>query len=194
MPNLGMVGMCHCIRASATNQKNHFCLSGKGEDWLVDLHWGLHLNPALSITILMTAIQLWSGLPACRLEQLQHVINEDAKIIKNKRKHDHVTPLLHDLHWLRIHQRTDYKISSLVFKSLLVQTPSYPLFTRTAHIPASIGSDQQPGTPSSNHLTDVRHRMAGLQTLLVRRSRIDSPFDYQHWSNRVSLRPQNFPL
>ena len=43
------------------------------------------------------------GLPAYRFEQLQRVINAAAKIINNKRKHDQVTPLLHDLHWLHIY-------------------------------------------------------------------------------------------
>ena len=72
------------------------------------------------------------GLPAYHLEQLQRVINAAAKIKKiNKRKHDHFTSLLHDLHWLRICQRIDYKISSLVFKSLLGHAPSYLPFTRT---------------------------------------------------------------
>ena len=54
------------------------------------------------------------GLSSCRLEQLQRVINAAAKITHNKRKHDHITALLHDLlHWLRIRQRIDYKISFL---------------------------------------------------------------------------------
>ena len=54
---------------------------------------------------------------------LQQVINAAAKTINIKRKHDHITPLLHDLHCLRIRQRIDYKISSLVFMSLLGHAP-----------------------------------------------------------------------
>ena len=42
------------------------------------------------------------GLPAYLLAQLQRIIYAAAKIINNKRKHGHVTPHLHDLHWLRI--------------------------------------------------------------------------------------------
>ena len=83
---------------------------------------------------LITTIQLWLV-----YLQLQRVINAAAKIINNKRKHDHVTPLLHDLSWLRICQRIDYKISSLVFKSLLGHAPSHLSFTRTAQIPARRG-------------------------------------------------------
>ena len=40
-------------------------------------------------------------------------------------KFDHVTPLLHSLHWLPVHLRIDYKISSLCFKVLESTAPSY---------------------------------------------------------------------
>ena len=101
------------------------------------------------------------GLPAYRLEQLQRVINAAAKIINNKGKHDHVTPLLHDLHWLRICQKIDCKISSLVFKSLLGHAPSYLSFALHKFL-LGVDSDRQPGASSSNHLPDVRHWMTGL--------------------------------
>ena len=58
----------------------------------------------------------------------------------NQRKENMTTPLLHDLHWLRICQRIDYKISSLVFKSLLGHVPSYLPFTRSAHITSTLSS------------------------------------------------------
>ena len=88
-------------------------LSGKFAASLFHSHltygsFSLHL---LSYQRLITAIQLWS----VHLEQLQRVINAAAKIINNKRKHDHINPLLHDLHWLCICQRIDFKISSRVF-------------------------------------------------------------------------------
>ena len=38
---------------------------------------------------------------------------------------DHVTPLLHSLHWLPVHMRIDYQISSLCFKVLDSTVPSY---------------------------------------------------------------------
>ena len=47
------------------------------------------------------------------------MINVTTKIIQDKRKYDHVTPLLHDLPWLCIRQRIDCKISTLIFESLL---------------------------------------------------------------------------
>jgi len=43
-----------------------------------------------------------AGLPACQLDRLQSVLNGASRLIYSSRKFDHVTPLLHDLHWLRI--------------------------------------------------------------------------------------------
>ena len=37
----------------------------------------------------------------------------------------HVTPLLHDLHWLRFPERVDYKLAVLVYRCLNGLGPSY---------------------------------------------------------------------
>ena len=42
-----------------------------------------------------------------------------------KSKYDHVTPLLHQLHWLPIRKRIDYKIIVLTHKALHDQAPKY---------------------------------------------------------------------
>ena len=41
------------------------------------------------------------------------------------RKHDHVTPLLKELHWLPVEQRIIFKILLLTFKALNNLCPSY---------------------------------------------------------------------
>jgi len=38
---------------------------------------------------------------------------------------DHVTPLIHELHWLRIPERITFKLSCLVFRSLNGTAPVY---------------------------------------------------------------------
>ena len=45
------------------------------------------------------------GLPDFLIQRLQYVINAAAKRITCKRKFDHVTPLLIELHWLPVRQR-----------------------------------------------------------------------------------------
>src|SRR6218665_1222436 len=50
---------------------------------------------------------------------LQSVLNAAARLLCNRRKYDHVTPLLRDvLHWLPVPLRVEFKICLLVYKSL----------------------------------------------------------------------------
>ena len=57
--------------------------------------------------------------------RLQRVQNAAAKLVTQKKKHDHVTPLLRDLHWLPIEDRITFKILLLTYKALNEAGPSY---------------------------------------------------------------------
>ena len=60
------------------------------------------------------------------MDGLQSVLNAAAKLICNRRKYDHVTPLLRDvLHWLPVPFRIEFKLSLLVYKSLHGTAPEY---------------------------------------------------------------------
>src|SRR6218665_1109162 len=64
--------------------------------------------------------------PACLLDGLQSVLNAAGRLICNRRKYDHVTPLLRDvLHWLPVPFRIEYKLCLLVFQSLHGAAPEY---------------------------------------------------------------------
>ena len=65
------------------------------------------------------------GLPAYQLSRLQSVLNVAARLVFSRSKYDHVTPLLHELHWLRIKQRIEFRLSVLVFRCLNGLVPSY---------------------------------------------------------------------
>ena len=65
------------------------------------------------------------GLPDYILQKLQFVQNNAARLILKRKKHDHVTPLLKELHWLPINQRIVYKINLLTFKALNGMAPEY---------------------------------------------------------------------
>ena len=65
------------------------------------------------------------GVLACNLNKLQKLQNACAKMIYGKRKHDHVTPLLHELHWLPVRQRIIFKILLFVFKFFHNSIPIY---------------------------------------------------------------------
>src|SRR6218665_2144564 len=60
------------------------------------------------------------GAPKYLLDCLKSVLNAAARLLCNRRKYDHVTPLLCDvLHWLPVPLRVEFKICLLVvYKSL----------------------------------------------------------------------------
>jgi len=62
-----------------------------------------------------------AGLPAGReLNRLQSVLNAAARLIFAASKYDHVSPLLCDLHWLRVPERIDFKIAVLVYTGVFM--------------------------------------------------------------------------
>ena len=44
---------------------------------------------------------------------------------RNGRKYDHITPLLRDLHWLRIPKRIAFRLTVLVFRCRNSTAPEY---------------------------------------------------------------------
>ena len=64
-------------------------------------------------------------LPKKSLDRLQHVQNMAARLITRTKITDHITPVLHILHWLSINQRIVFKIMTLTFKSLHDLVPQY---------------------------------------------------------------------
>jgi hypothetical protein len=66
-----------------------------------------------------------AGLPDCLLDRLQSVQNAAARLVFSARRHDHVKPLLQSLHWLRVPERIDYRLSVLVYRCLHGSAPDY---------------------------------------------------------------------
>ena len=59
---------------------------------------------SLFVALVMTKLDgsaTLAGLPAVQLDRLQSVLNAAAWLIYRRRKFDHVSPLLKELHWLR---------------------------------------------------------------------------------------------
>ena len=55
-------------------------------------------------------------LPARLLDRLQSFQNTAARLVFRSRKYDHVTPLLLDLHWLRVPKRIMFRLAVLVYR------------------------------------------------------------------------------
>ena len=66
-----------------------------------------------------------AGLPARQLDRLQSVLNSAARLIYSARRSEHISPLLHDLHWLRVPQRIEFRLAVLVYRCLSGTAPQY---------------------------------------------------------------------
>ena len=65
----------------------------------------------------ITATRFSYGLPKNQIEKLQRVQNCAARLVVNARRHDHITPVLRDLHWLPVEQRIIFKCFLFYFQS-----------------------------------------------------------------------------
>ena len=66
-----------------------------------------------------------AGLPAVALHPLTAVLHAAARIIKNIDNHDHIAPVLRQLHWLPIPARITFKLCSLMYNILSHTAPEY---------------------------------------------------------------------
>ena len=74
---------------------------------------------------LITVTPYYFGHPDYVINRLQLIENSVARLIFCARKHDHITPLLVNLHWLPIQCRIQFKILFITFKVLRGEAPSY---------------------------------------------------------------------
>jgi hypothetical protein len=68
---------------------------------------------------------LLAGIQQYQLDRLQKVQNNAARLISQTRRNEHVSPLLHSLHWLKITERINYKLASLTFTAVRDSLPQY---------------------------------------------------------------------
>ena len=57
--------------------------------------------------------------------KLQRVQNQAARVICKKKRRDHMTPVLKELHWLPVRSRIKFKIMLLTYKCLVGMSPEY---------------------------------------------------------------------
>ena len=74
-----------------------------------------------------------TGLPAYQYRRLQSVLNAAARLIYRRRRFDHVTSLLRELHWLKSSERVAYKLAVTFYRCLHGLAPSY-LAQRVRHV------------------------------------------------------------
>ena len=65
------------------------------------------------------------NLPNKQIERLQRIQNQAARMLKRIPRRNHITPVLRELHWLRIHDRIILKILLLTHKAVNITAPEY---------------------------------------------------------------------
>ena len=80
---------------------------------------------ALVLTKLDYGSATLAGLPAVQLDRLQSVLNAAARLIYRRRKFDHVSPLLKELHWLRVPERITFRLAVLAYRCQHNTAPRY---------------------------------------------------------------------
>ena len=73
-------------------------------------------------------------------------------------RYDHITPLLHELHWLKAAERIDYKLALLVYKCRQGAAPSY--LTDELREPADFEARCRLRSASSSSLVICRTRLS----------------------------------
>jgi len=110
------------------------------------------------------------GLPKQLMDRLQFAQNAAARLIFKACRQDHIQPLLHRLHWLRMPERVSFRLAVLVYCCLHGSAPGY------------LASDLQ----RVSHLNALRlHQRWSLQALCVLLL-ATAPFQrLLHWSGTV---------
>jgi hypothetical protein len=72
------------------------------------------------------------GTTGANIAKLQLVQNSLARLVTGKRRFDHITPVLSELHWLPVFYRIVYKLATMTHKTLSTAQPAY----LSASIPA----------------------------------------------------------
>ena len=65
------------------------------------------------------------GISDSLFKHLQSIHNAAARFLTGASRRDHISPVLRSLHWLPVKQWVDYKLATLVYKSLRSQASSY---------------------------------------------------------------------
>ncbi|KAK7102473.1 hypothetical protein V1264_020687 [Littorina saxatilis] len=69
---------------------------------------------------------LLTGIPQHLTDKLQKVQNTAARLIFRAKKHDHIQPLMQQLHWLPISSRIIHKTANICFNSF--PDPHFPVY------------------------------------------------------------------
>ena len=92
---------------------------------LLDTNTSEILMQALVLSKINYCNSLLLGIPKYNLDKLQCMQNIACRIIHNTGKYNSITPLLMDLHWLKVNERIWYKLAVIVHNYVYGDAPEY---------------------------------------------------------------------
>lgn len=111
---------------SSVCKSTHFYLRSIGKlRNLLSREATAQLIHALITTRIDYCNSLLYNIPKNKLQRLQRIQNQAARILTRSRRAIHITPVLVNLHWLKVEQRIVFKILILTFKAYHGTAPSY---------------------------------------------------------------------
>jgi hypothetical protein len=93
-----------------------------------------HLLDTETLTIIIKALvfnrlyycsSVWSNTSKKNINKLQSVQHFAARLVRNTRKFDHITPVLSELNWLPVNSTLNLKDAVMTFKCLKGLAPTY---------------------------------------------------------------------
>ena len=110
---------------------SHSCAS-------LNYYWGFQNHSCSNIvgSRLDFCNSLLAGTSVSNLTRLQIVQNTLARVVAQKSRFCHITPVLSDLHWLPVRHRISFKIATITFRVLQSQQPSYLSSLIPRYVPA----------------------------------------------------------
>ena len=92
---------------------------------MLTFHATAQLIHALITTRLDFCNSISYNLPNNKIERLQRIQNPAARMLTRSPRRNHITPVLRELHWLRISDRIIFKILILTHKAFHGVAPGY---------------------------------------------------------------------
>ena len=84
--------------------------------------WFVHWLSARWTTATPFSLQ---GIPGQLQDRLQSVLNAAARLVFSARRSERITPLLRELHWLRVAERVTFQLCVLAYRCLHGTAPTY---------------------------------------------------------------------
>ena len=88
-------------------------------------HALLTLIQALVVSKVDYCNSVLAGVSDTQLRRLQSVLNAAARLVLLARRSEHITPLLRELHWLRVPEGIKFRLCVLAFQCLHGTAPQY---------------------------------------------------------------------